>query len=70
MFGILTSDQDTTAETLARCKWSLGYMECSRTQSSQGLLAMHEARNMLLSLGRNDLVRLVEDDIRKFELSV
>ena len=45
-------------------------MECTRTQSSQGLPAMHEARSILLKLGRNDLVRLVEQDIEKFDLSV
>lgn len=45
-------------------------MECSRTQSSQGLPAMHEARSILLNLGRNDLVCLLEEDIQKFELSV
>ena len=49
---------------------ALGYMECRRTQSSQGLPARLEARNILLKLGRNDLVRLVEQDIQKFDLSV
>ena len=70
LFQNLTSDQETSVETIARCKWSLGYMECTRTQSSQGLPAMHEARSILLRLGRNDLVRLVEQDIQKFDLSV
>ena len=70
LFQNLTSDQETSVETVARCKWSLGYMECTRTQSAQGLPAMHEARSILLKLGRNDLVRLVEQDIQKFELSV
>lgn len=36
----------------------------------QGLFAMHEAPSILLEPGRNDLVRLVEQDIQKFELSV
>ena len=70
LFQNLTADQETSVETVARCKWSLGYMECTRTQTSQGLSAMHEARSILLKLGRNDLVRLVEEDIEKFELSV
>ena len=70
LFQNLTLDRKTSVETVARCKWSLGYMECTRTQSSQGLPAMHEARSILLKLGRNDLVRLVEQDMEKFDLSV
>jgi len=70
LFQNLTSDQETSVDTVARCKWSLSYMECSRTQSSQGLPSIHEARSILLKPGRNDLVRLVEQDIEKCDLSV
>lgn len=69
LFQDLTSDQETSVETVARCKWSLGYMECSRTKSSQGLPAMDEARSILSQLGRNDLVHLVDKDIQKFDCS-
>ena len=45
-------------------------MECSRTESAQGLSAIQEARTFLLNLGRNDLVRRLDEEIEKFDLSV
>jgi tetratricopeptide (TPR) repeat protein len=51
----------------ARSRWAYGFVRCLQEDYVSGIAKMHEARGFLEGAGEKNLLKLIENDIQRFE---